>query len=53
MTVRWNSTYLMLQNAIDYSAEITGYYNMEIAIVCGPTIFEDDWYAANFLLNFC
>ena len=52
MLVKWNSTYLMLQSAIDYSTEIIGYYNMEMALVGSPSLSEDNWYVANiFLLN--
>ncbi|KAK2645426.1 hypothetical protein Ddye_020621 [Dipteronia dyeriana] len=49
MQVRWNFTYLMLQNCLEYDTTITCFYNMKLAETGqhSPKILTtDDWYVA-------
>ncbi|KAK3211898.1 hypothetical protein Dsin_016604 [Dipteronia sinensis] len=44
--VRWNSTYLMLKNCLEYDTTISGFYNMKLAESdCPPaqSLTPDDW----------
>ena len=41
-----------MESVIDYSCEITGYYNMEMARVDGPTIYDKDWYVVEVFIKF-
>ncbi|KAK3221983.1 hypothetical protein Dsin_009008 [Dipteronia sinensis] len=46
MPVRWNSTYLMLKNCLEYDTTILGFYNMKLAESgCPPaqSLTPDDW----------
>ncbi|KAK3221739.1 hypothetical protein Dsin_008764 [Dipteronia sinensis] len=46
MPVRWNSTYLMLKNCLEYDTTISGFYNMKLAESgCPPaqSLTPDDW----------
>ena len=49
MLVRWNSTYLMLQNAIDYADIITGFYNFKKG---SQILSQNDWYVAKTFIKF-
>ncbi|KAK3221833.1 hypothetical protein Dsin_008858 [Dipteronia sinensis] len=49
MLVRWNSTYLMLQNCLDYDTTITGFFNMKLAEIGSSqaqaqALTSDDWF---------
>ncbi|KAK3193085.1 hypothetical protein Dsin_024395 [Dipteronia sinensis] len=51
MPVRWNSTYLMLQNCLDYDTTITGFFNMKLTEIGSSqtqaqALTSDDWYVA-------
>ena len=51
MPVRWNSTYLMLQNAIEYRDTISLFYNSKKGK--GTTLLDNnDWYVAQKYLEF-
>ncbi|KAK2658652.1 hypothetical protein Ddye_005185 [Dipteronia dyeriana] len=47
MSVRWNSTYLMLQNFLEYDTTITCFYNMKLTETgqLSPKLLStDDWF---------
>ena len=52
MLVRWNSTYLMLQNALDYDTPISGFYNMKMSELGRPTLTSDDWHVTKIFVEF-
>ncbi|KAK3205449.1 hypothetical protein Dsin_019495 [Dipteronia sinensis] len=55
MPVRWNSTYLMLKNCLEYDTTISGFYNMKLAESgCPPaqSLTPDDWYVAKIFVEF-
>ncbi|KAK2637388.1 hypothetical protein Ddye_032180 [Dipteronia dyeriana] len=55
MPVRWNSTYLMLENCLEYDTTITCFYNMKLAKTGqhSPKILTtDDWYVAKIFVEF-
>ncbi|KAK3217655.1 hypothetical protein Dsin_011625 [Dipteronia sinensis] len=55
MPVRWNSTYLMLKNCLEYDTTISGFYNMKLAASgCPPaqSLTPDDWYVAKIFVEF-
>ncbi|KAK2640955.1 hypothetical protein Ddye_022718 [Dipteronia dyeriana] len=55
MLVRWNSTYLMLENCLEYDTTITCFYNMKLAETGRPevkTLTKDDWYVAKVFVQF-
>ncbi|KAK3204623.1 hypothetical protein Dsin_018669 [Dipteronia sinensis] len=55
MPVRWNSTYLMLKNCLEYDTTILGFYNMKLAESgCPPaqSLTPDDWYVAKIFVEF-
>ncbi|KAK0574519.1 hypothetical protein LWI29_024902 [Acer saccharum] len=55
MPVRWNSTYLMLENCLPYDTTISGFYNMKLAELGRPqseALTPDDWYVAKVFVEF-
>ncbi|KAK2655800.1 hypothetical protein Ddye_008852 [Dipteronia dyeriana] len=55
MPVRWNSTYLMLQNCLEYDTTITCFYNMKLTKTgqLSPKLLStDDWYVAKIFVQF-
>ncbi|KAK3205316.1 hypothetical protein Dsin_019362 [Dipteronia sinensis] len=57
MPVRWNSTYLMLQNCLDYDTTIKGFFNMKLAEIGSleaqtQALTSDDWYVARIFVEF-
>src|SRR5579862_963074 len=45
MSVRWNSTYLMLKSALPYADEITSFYNLNTSKDTErEKLTEGDWY---------
>ncbi|KAK2663052.1 hypothetical protein Ddye_001626, partial [Dipteronia dyeriana] len=47
MPVRWNSTYLMLKNCLDYDTAITCFCNMKLVetdLLEAKALTIDDWY---------
>ncbi|KAI9170059.1 hypothetical protein LWI28_021974 [Acer negundo] len=55
MPVRWNSTYLMLENYLSYDTTISGFYNMKLAEVGLPQaqpLTSDNWYVARVFVDF-
>ncbi|KAK2662521.1 hypothetical protein Ddye_001095 [Dipteronia dyeriana] len=55
MPVRWNSTYLMLENCLKYDTTITCFYNMKLAETGqhSPKILTtDDWYVTKIFVQF-
>ncbi|KAK3224716.1 hypothetical protein Dsin_004578, partial [Dipteronia sinensis] len=52
MSIRWNSTYLILQNCLDYSGSISCFYNMIMAEIDRPLLALNDWYVAKIFVQF-
>ncbi|KAK2655312.1 hypothetical protein Ddye_008364 [Dipteronia dyeriana] len=55
MPVRWSSTYLMLQNCLEYDTTITCFYNMkltETGQLSPKLLTTDDWYVAKIFFQF-
>ncbi|KAK2659974.1 hypothetical protein Ddye_006507 [Dipteronia dyeriana] len=55
MPVRWNSTYLMLQNCLEYDTTITSFYNMkltETGQLSPKLLTTDDWYVVKIFVQF-
>ena len=52
MPVRWNSTYLMLLNALEYETPISGFYNLKMSQVGSPLLTPDDWHVAKVFVEF-
>ena len=52
MPVRWNSTYLMLKNCLEYESPISGFYNMKMSELGRPMLTQDDWHVAKIFVQF-
>ncbi|KAK2655835.1 hypothetical protein Ddye_008887 [Dipteronia dyeriana] len=53
MPVRWNSTYLILENYLDYDTTITCCYNMKLAETSkAKALTSDDWYVKTYTYRY-